>query len=37
MEAAVKKKDELLQKYNRVAIRDNETRKETIFGKEGAA
>jgi hypothetical protein len=37
MEAAVKKKDELLQKYNSVVIRDNETRKETIFGKEGVA
>lgn len=31
MEAAMKKKDELLEKYPEVAVRDNATRKETIY------
>lgn len=31
MEAALKKKDELLKKYPKVAVRDNATRKEKIY------
>ena len=31
MESAMKKKDELLQKYQRVVIRDNATRKEASY------
>ena len=31
MEAALKRKDELLKKYPRVVVRDNATRKEKIF------
>jgi hypothetical protein len=37
MEAANRKKDELLEKYDEVIIRDNKTRKESVYKKEGAA
>lgn len=33
MEAALKKKDELLKKYPQVVIRDNPTRKETVYNR----
>lgn len=33
MEAALKKKDELLKKYGRVIVRDNKSRKEKVFEK----
>lgn len=35
MEAALKRKDELLMKYNKVIVRDNATRKEKIYENEG--
>ena len=35
MEAALKRKDELLMKYNKVIVRDNETRKEKIYENGG--
>ena len=35
MEAALKKKDELLMKYNKVIVRDNATRKEKIYENGG--
>jgi hypothetical protein len=35
MEAANRKKDELLEKYDEVIIRDNKTRKESVYKKEG--
>ena len=35
MEAALKRKDELLIKYNKVIVRDNETRKEKIYENGG--
>ena len=35
MEAALKRKDELLMKYNKVIIRDNATRKEKIYENGG--
>ena len=35
MEAAVKKKDELLETYPKVAVRDNATRKEKIYVRKG--
>lgn len=34
-EAALKRKDELLMKYNKVIVRDNATRKEKIYGDGG--
>ena len=34
METALKKKDELLEKYSQVVIRDNATRKETYFRRQ---
>lgn len=34
MEAALKRKDELLKKYPQVVVRDNATRKEKIFIKQ---
>jgi hypothetical protein len=37
MEAANRKKDELLKKYDYVLIRNNKTRKERTYKKEGAA
>jgi hypothetical protein len=36
MESAIRKKNELLKKYGRVVIRDNRTRKESFYKKEGA-
>jgi hypothetical protein len=36
VEEAKHKKDELLKKYNQVIIRDNKTRKESIYKKVGA-
>ena len=35
MEAALKRKDELLMKYNKVIVRDNATRKEKIYENGG--
>ena len=35
MEAALKRKDELLMKYNKVIVRDNETREEKIYENGG--
>lgn len=35
MERALKKKDELLEKYPQVSVRDNATRKETIYDRKG--
>lgn len=35
MEAALKRKDELLEKHSQVAVRDNATRKEKIYAREG--
>ena len=35
MERALEKKDELLKKYPQVAVRDNATRKEKIYAREG--
>lgn len=35
MEAALKRKDELLRKYPKAAVRDNATRKEKIFNRKG--
>lgn len=35
MEAALKRKDELLRKYPKVAVRDNATRKEKIYSRNG--
>lgn len=35
MERALKKKDELLEKYPQVSVRDNATRKETIYDAKG--
>lgn len=34
MEAALKKKEELLRKYPKVIIRDNATRKEKVYAQE---
>lgn len=36
MEAALKRKDELLMKYNKVIVRDNATRKEKIYENGGS-
>lgn len=35
MEAALKRKDDLLKKYNKVIVRDNATRKEKIYENGG--
>ena len=35
MEAALKRKDELLMKYNQVIVRNNATRKEKIYENGG--
>lgn len=35
MEAALKRKDELLGKYPKVAVRDNATRKEKVYSRKG--
>ena len=35
MKAALKRKDELLMKYNKVIVRDNETREEKIYENGG--
>lgn len=35
MDSAMKKKDELLKNYHKVVVRDNATRKEIIYEKEG--
>jgi hypothetical protein len=35
MESAIRKKDGLLKKYSRVIVRDNASRRETVYGKEG--
>lgn len=35
MDAALKRKDELLKKYPKVAVRDNVTRKEKVYESEG--
>ena len=32
MERAMQRKDELLLKYSKVVVRDNRTRKETVYG-----
>ena len=34
MEAALKKKDELLEKFQKVVVRDNATRKEIVYARE---
>jgi hypothetical protein len=34
LERALRKKDELLKKYETVVVRDNETREETVYNKE---
>jgi hypothetical protein len=36
MKAAIRRKDELLEMYDQVVIRDNKTRNETVYGKETA-
>ena len=33
MESALKKKDELLEKFQKVVVRDNATRKEIVYAK----
>jgi hypothetical protein len=34
MEDALKKKDELLKKFQKVVVRDNATRKEIVYSRE---